>query len=156
MKFNDETLNLLRELYARAVFEEEANTELSKTLDSIKSAHHLVLSYKGSNTALKAKYVINPYVKWNVLKEAGIYFEKAIKKNPECLEARFLRYAVESNIPAFLNMSKNVEEDKAVIINKFSEFYALNPGLAKAYANYLLGSIYFVKKEKEIITKVIN
>ena len=42
---------------------------------------------------------------------------QAVSIDPQNPEVRFLRFSVESNLPAFLGLSKHVDEDKEMLLN---------------------------------------
>ena len=154
MKVTSPILQSLRDLYAQAVEVEEKNKELTVLIESLPASNVMVLAYKGSNTALRAKYAINPYVKWNLLKESFTYFDATVKKDAENIEIRFLRFAVESIIPAFLNMSKHIGEDKELIFRKINTFYQAEQQLTEDYIEFLLKSSHLTPSEKERLKKI--
>ncbi len=77
----------------------------------------LALAYKAAAKALKAHYHWLPAIKLSLYLEANLMLEKAIAKEAEHLEIRFIRFAIESSLPAAAhNYALHLREDKKVIL----------------------------------------
>ena len=55
--------------------------------------------------------------KLTYVQNAAKTFEQAVGLDPQNPEIRFLRFSVESNLPAFLGLSKHVDEDKERLLS---------------------------------------
>jgi hypothetical protein len=119
-------IDVLRREYLQAVENEKKTDELLATLTKENSQEPLFIGYKAALEALKAKHAFNPYNKMTYLKKAQKTFEQAIGMSPEDVEVRFLRFSVQHYLPGFLGASKNLEEDKQVIVQHINQ-----PGLDK-------------------------
>lgn len=80
----------------------------------------LYLGYFGATEALLAKHHWNPYKKLEYLAKSQKTLEIAISKSPNNLELRFLRFSIQHYLPSFLGQSKNIEEDKTVMLKELS------------------------------------
>ena len=55
--------------------------------------------------------------KLTYVQDATRTFAQAVGLDPHNPEIRFLRFSVESNLPAFLGLSKHIDEDKSLLLN---------------------------------------
>lgn len=94
------------------------NDSLYEVLENENLSHPLMIGYKGTVQALKAKHAWSPYTKIKYLVYAERTFKKAILKDPTNMELRFMRFSVEHNCPGFIGFSKNIEADKTMIIRQ--------------------------------------
>lgn len=73
------------------------------------------IAYKDAAKMTLANCVGNPWKKYQYFKRGKGELEKAIELEPENIEIRFLRFAVQINLPGILNYN-NTEEDKQFLI----------------------------------------
>lgn len=106
----------IRKDYIEAIKSESAANKLYDQLKVIKNPDPLITAYLGSAQAIRAKHAWNPVNKLNYLKEGCKTLDKAVAKNPNQLEIRFLRFSLQHYIPTFLGYSKDLNQDKAKII----------------------------------------
>lgn len=112
----------IRVLFHQAGSSQKICTDLIKKLEPFNERNNpLFLGYKASATMMMAKYVINPFSKLQYFKKGKLMLEKAIELDPRNIELRFLRYTIQTNIPAFLNYSSNQEPDRLFLYNSISE-----------------------------------
>lgn len=105
----------LRRQYEQAAANKEAGEKFYNLLHDYKAQDALVLGYKAASEAIKARdaSMLN---KLTFVQQAAHTFEQAVALDPTNAEIRFLRFSVESNLPAFLGLSKHVDEDKAFLL----------------------------------------
>ncbi|MDO1451037.1 hypothetical protein Q0590_32485 [Rhodocytophaga aerolata] len=148
-------IHTLRREYLQAVENEDKTNELLAVLTKENSQEPLRIGYKGALEALKAKHAFNPYNKLSYLKKAQQTFEQAISLSPEDVELRFLRFSVQHYLPSFLGASKNLEEDKLVIVKNIAQ-----PGLDKdvqaTVARFLLETKRCTATEQQKLQAVLN
>ncbi len=72
-------------------------------------------AYLGAGLMLKAKHANSPFSKYSFFKKGTGKLDNAIKKSPNFVEFRWLRYCLQKNAPKFLNYNKNLLEDKFFI-----------------------------------------
>ena len=98
----------------------------------------VLMGYRASATMMMAKHVFNPVSKLSYFKKGRKMLETVIASNIYNIELRFLRFAIQTNVPSFLNYDSNIEEDKNFLLVK-------TPGLSdvalkKMIYDYLLQS----------------
>ncbi|MGY0034764.1 hypothetical protein [Pedobacter sp. NJ-S-72] len=76
----------------------------------------LLICYKGAAEMMQAKHGINPIHKFARFKKGKKFIEEAVKKEPHNLEIRFLRFMIQTNLPAFLKYNDNINEDKKYLL----------------------------------------
>lgn len=85
------------------------------------SDNNLLLGYKGAVELGMARHDPNPFKKMSFFSDGKSNLEKAIAKDLENIELRFLRLTIQTHIPSFLGYSENKESDKAFILNHLEE-----------------------------------
>jgi hypothetical protein len=79
--------------------------------------------------------------------------ESAIQKDLRNIELRFFRFSTQSNVPALLNYSSNINEDKMILMNylKISSS-TTDKDLYQRIKSYMLKSTYCSASEKQQLT----
>lgn len=80
------------------------------------SSSPLLICYKGVSEMMQAKYGFNPISKFRRFKKGKKLIEEAVKKEANNLEIRFLRFVIQTNLPALLKYNNNVYEDKKYLL----------------------------------------
>ncbi|MCI1186040.1 hypothetical protein MON38_01315 [Hymenobacter sp. DH14] len=106
----------LRRHYELAAADKSAGEKFYKLLADYKDRDGLVLAYKGASEAIRARDA-SMFNKLTYVQDAAKTFEQAVSIDPQNPEIRFLRFSVESNLPAFLGLSKHVDEDKEMLLS---------------------------------------
>ncbi|MDB5268778.1 MAG: hypothetical protein JWP58_1818 [Hymenobacter sp.] len=145
----------LRRHYEQAAADKAAGEKFYKLLADYQDRDALVLGYKAASEAIRARDA-SMFNKLTYVQDAAKTFEQAVGLDPQNPEIRFLRFSVESNLPAFLGLSKHVEEDKEMLLNA-----ALNhPGTgldAEAFRTvrgFLVGRGHVSEDEAQRLSKV--
>ncbi len=105
----------LRRHYERAAADKEAGEKFYQLLADYREKNALVLGYKAAAEAIRARDA-SMFNKLAYVQDAARTFEQAVGLAPHNPEIRFLRFSVESNLPAFLGLSKHVDEDKEMLL----------------------------------------
>ena len=151
-------LNKIRKDYYLAVEDSKKSEELYTYLSSIKNPDAIILAYLGSAQAIRAKHSWNPYNKVSYLKEGFKKLDAAVKKDPDHLEVRFLRFTLEHYVPDFLGYSKNLVADKDKIIhlltNKDTGSLSGQKAILQNMINFLIESKECSAKEIGILQKL--
>lgn len=116
---SNHSIDDIRKKYQLAVYDSKVADALSEKLKKIEKPDALTLAYKGSTEALKAKHAWNPYTKLDYMNSFDKIINEAVRMNSDDVEIRFLRYSVQLNTPKYLGLSKNLAEDKSMIVNLF-------------------------------------
>lgn len=141
----------LRNEYLAASKAQNAAKDFYAKMEKYTGREPVVLGYRAASEAMMAKYAWNPYFKMKHLNTALGLFEEAIALSKENPEIRFLRFIVEDHVPRYLNMSKNLEEDKAIIIENLMEHpkSGINAALARTMRDFLLAKDRCTPEEKQ-------
>ena len=86
-------------------------------LKIIKNKNNTLYAYSGANSLLYCKTIDNVFEKFSYFEKGKNIIEKAIDKEPNNIEIKFLRYINQLNTPWFLNYRKNIKEDYKFIIS---------------------------------------
>lgn len=103
--------------------------------------------YTGMCYMLKAKFAWNPYSKLSYFFKGKNYLEDAILTSTSSVELRFLRFSVQTNVPAILNYSGKIEEDKKIILGGYAAI--LDSDLKRRIKEFMRASNFCTHKEKE-------
>ena len=157
-KAND--IKKIREDYVAAITSSNKANDLCVELSSIKNPDALILAYLGSAQAIKAKHAWNPLSKMSYLKEGFNTINKAVSKDPNQLEVRFLRFSLQFYVPDFLGYSKNIETDKDKIIDllrkKEVATLKLDKKILKDMVKFMIDSKKCNEQEIAILRKALT
>lgn len=133
----------IRAQFLASVEDEKLTKYLIKELDCEKSQLlPIYLGYLSASQALLAKHSWNPYYKLEYLQKSMNILQSAIAKDPQNIELRFLRFSIQHYIPSFLGMSKNLLEDRDMMIDqiKRKNFIPEDSQLVKNVIGFILES----------------
>ena len=106
----------LRRHYEEAAADKTAGEKFYQLLADYRERDALVLGYKAASEAIRARDA-SMFNKLTYVQDAARTFDQAVGLDPHNPEIRFLRFSVESNLPAFLGLSKHVDEDKGLLLH---------------------------------------
>lgn len=141
----------LRELYYKASTNKgdaEKFYETTQTATGLSAS--LLSGYSGMSYMIKANFAFNPYYKLSYFTKGKSILGAAIDSDPKNVELRFLRYCVQSNAPAFLGYSSNLNEDKKVVLLGYITME--DKDLKKRIKEFMKASKYCTDYEKKIFT----
>jgi hypothetical protein len=124
----------------RVASENKANsTKLYEKVGNYSGEDAVLISYKAAAHAIKAKFASNPFKKLKLIKASSKIFDDAVQRNSKDLEIRFVRYAVETQTPAKIKLSKHVEEDKNILMQAIREYpkSGVHPDVARLARDFL-------------------
>src|SRR5210317_1289656 len=102
------------------------------------------LPYLASAEMMKAEHAFAPWTKYRHFKRGKNQLESFIKNNPENIEARYIRFLIQTHVPFFLRYSGEIEEDKAMIRKHIEEV-----DLTPEFKEKILSHINEFKKQTE-------
>jgi hypothetical protein len=112
------TLRELRSCYRQAVTQKSAAEKFDQLLATVDTgAAPVLLGYKGACEMIQAKYALNPIAKLFKFRKGKSLLELAVSRDTLNLETRFLRFSIQSNIPALLNYKDEMIKDKCFLMN---------------------------------------
>jgi hypothetical protein len=85
------------------------------------SSNPVLKAYYGMTYMLMAKHGFNFFTRLSNFNKGKEILEQAIAQDKSNAELRFLRLSVQMNIPTFLNYSSNIDGDKKIISEKFTQ-----------------------------------
>ncbi len=96
----------------------DSGEELDEFIAQIEKAdEQRYTPYLASAFMQKAKYVGMPLQKLKYFNKGRALLEQYITDNPKSVDARYVRFLVQTNAPAFLGYRSNRVEDKDFILN---------------------------------------
>ncbi len=139
-------LDQIREDYIASINDSDKADKLCNQLEEVKNPSALIMAYLGSVQAIKAKHAWNPVSKLSYLKQGFATIDKAVEKDPNQLEVRFLRFSLEFYVPTFLGYSKNLMNDKNKIVSILKN---MNPVSLNVDQNILKNMVGFMIDSKK-------
>lgn len=140
-----EEVKILFEASAHSKHSADRLLNLLSAIDS--SSPPLLICYKGAAEMMQAKYGFNPINKFRRFKKGKILIEEAVKKEPDNIEIRFLRFTIQTNLPAFLNYNDDIKKDKIHLLANLKT--TKDKKLKQAIVKYLSSSRYCSTEEKK-------
>lgn len=148
--FAEPKLTALRTLYFSAAEDKASADKLLALLSSTgEKSIPVLICYKGIAEMMQAKHGISPIAKWKRFKRGKVWMENAVAKSPEDVEIRFLRFSVQTNLPAFLGYSAHIIEDKNFLMRKLNAIEDLD--LKQRAVKFLSSSKYCSEEERRQI-----
>ncbi|RYE22109.1 MAG: hypothetical protein EOP42_24895 [Sphingobacteriaceae bacterium] len=114
-------ISKLRKEMLRAISSPRVTDSLYNNLQNINKKPPLVTAYFGALEALKAKNSWNPYNKIKYLNLSGKTVQQAVNASPDDMEIRFVRFSIQSNLPHFLGLAKDLDADKNQILHQLKQ-----------------------------------
>lgn len=114
------TKNYIRQTFYAGVESEAKAEELFNYIEKnfgkkLSKMSPFVAAYYGGSETLLAKHAGNPFTKLDLLNAGLDKIAYALKKLPNSLEIRFMRFSILHYLPFFLGHDKEREDDLAVI-----------------------------------------
>jgi len=141
----------------RAIESPAVTDSLYLALKSESSENPLIVAYIGTLEALKAKHSWNPYNKIRYVSLSQKTMKKAVDRDPNNLEIRFMRFTIQHYTPSFLGFSKDLDEDRKAIVRQFKsrKFGLADASLIRNMAAFMIESDRCLKEELIIFKKYI-
>ena len=131
-----------RKLYYQSYKDKTAAEKLYKETRVYDTHQPKMLGYKAVASMMMCNYVTNPYTRVKYFYAGKGDLEKAIKTSPADVELRYLRYAVQENVPGVLNYNGSMSEDRKILVTYLND--AANrendPDLHARIMKYMLNS----------------
>lgn len=109
----------------------------------------LLEAYKGMYYMIKADVTWNPYHKLNYFNQGKTLLEQSIQNDPTESELKFLRFCIQTNIPAFLHYNHQITDDKNDLIRQYPMIKDLD--LKNRIKTYFINCKYIPLTEKQIL-----
>lgn len=135
-------------------FEALRNTDIALSLyeedyENMQEKDALLLAYKGALEAILTKTTWNVFKKMSYLRQSNSTLNKATRLDPKNVEVRFLRIAVQCQIPSYLGYNENIEEDRRYILHHIEDFnfQELDPKIQYEIMKFFINCDKFNKQE---------
>lgn len=119
---NAQSIKELRADYITALTDHEKAPQVLEKFYEVENPTANMLAYQGALEAIMTRTTRNVFKKYGYLSDSEESFEKAVELAPNDMEVRFMRLAVEHEIPRFLCKSEHIEEDIAFIVKNLGFF----------------------------------
>ncbi len=142
----------VRKNFHDAVMEPKRTKEFHRYLKESELTSATINAYRAASEAMMARVVWNPISKLAQVIKYAEMMENAVMSDKDNIEIRFLRLSIEYNIPKFLGMSKNLEQDTDMIVKNLSDVQ--NMDLDPSYGRYILSFLETTKlcTDQEMLT----
>lgn len=153
-------MNQIREDYIASINNSEKADKLCNQLEDIKDPSAVIMAYLGSVQAIKAKHAWNPVSKMSYLSKGFETINKAVAKDPNQLEVRFLRFSLQYYVPSFLGYSKNLTNDKNKIVSILKNSHVskldVNEEILKNMVNFMIDSKKCNEQEVAVLKRILT
>ncbi|MEP1035450.1 hypothetical protein [Ekhidna sp.] len=116
-----QSISEIRSEFHAVVLNPNESKDFHNYLKDIENPSSTVKAYQAVSEALLAQVVWNPFSKLKQVVKYDKQMAAAVEEDSQNIEIRFLRLAIEYNLPSFLGMSGHLEEDVDKIVNDLSE-----------------------------------
>jgi hypothetical protein len=100
--------------------EKSAKSLIQKSEDAYsKTKRPIYSAFLATGQFLMAKHVFSPFKKMSYFNEGKKNLEKAVKDDPKNVEIRLMRLITQEQAPKLLGYTKNIEEDRKLIVNNY-------------------------------------
>ncbi|MFY8108366.1 MAG: hypothetical protein ACOVO9_05205 [Bacteroidia bacterium] len=117
----NKTLNEIRSLYHESIYSSEKSKEIINYFDKEPGKTATEMAYEGASRMVRAKHLFFPHDKLSTFQKGKVLVEEAVKKEPNGIEIRYLRYSLQLESPSFLSYRQNLSEDRKFLIEHYSE-----------------------------------
>ncbi len=129
-------LSDVRQLYRQAGSSKNDARRLQQLLSKVDSnSSPLLYCYKGASEMIQAKYALNPMNKLARFSSGKSWISRAESRDTSDIEMRFIRFSVQSNLPAFLGYRQDINRDKIFLKEHLKDVDDME--LKKMIVNYL-------------------
>jgi len=115
-------VSTIRNRYYQATLDAAQAEFLLQTLNEVDHPEALIVAYRGATEAIMAKLRWNLFRKYHFLNQSIDHLNQAVARDPDNVEIRFLRFAVQYHIPGILGFSNALEQDREVIVKNIQRF----------------------------------
>jgi hypothetical protein len=136
-----------------AVNTSSANNFYQQTRKINEQSASTLIGFKATSELMMCNHVFSPLSKLSYFNSGKKLLETAIQKDPKNIELRFFRFSTQSNVPALLNYSSNINEDKMILMNYLKINNSItDKDLYQRIKSYMLKSTYCSASEKQQLT----
>lgn len=148
---SEKEILLLRKLFEdSAISSSSATNFYEQTRKITPQSTSTLIGFKAMSELMMCNHVFSPLSKLSYFNSGKKLLETAIQKDPKNIELRFFRFSTQSNVPALLNYSSNINEDKLILMNYLKINNSItDKDLYQRIKTYMLKSSYCSSSEKQ-------
>ena len=141
LNLSGQSIHEIRSKFHAAVLDSDESQDFHHLLTNVENPNSTIKAYQAVSEVLLSQVVWNPFTKLSQIFKYDKLMAVAVKEDPKNVEIRFLRLAIEYNLPSFLGMSTHLRDDVDEIVSNLSSVpqMQINPMFGK----YIF---YFIKK----------
>ncbi len=134
-----QSLSEVRSEFHSVVISPDDSEEFHEFMTGIEQPSTTIQAYQAVSEALLAQVLWNPFKKLSQVVKYDKQMTAIVESDPHNVEIRFLRLAIEYNLPSFLRMSTHMEEDADKIVSNLSSVSSMqvNPVFGKYIFHFL-------------------
>lgn len=115
--YNNDIITV-RDLFLEAYISKSNCDRFGDKINSLNEKRSILLKgYEGCYYFIKCKFTNNVIDKFFYFNKGKKLLEATIKKKPDSVELRFLRYTIQKNLPRFLFYYDNIDKDLIFVKN---------------------------------------
>lgn len=141
------SVDALRREYEHAFKDSAACSKLYKKIIKSENSDNTTTAYRGAIATAMANHSQNKKDKLNLFNSGKKLLEQSVTADNTNIEIRFLRFTVQSNAPKVLGYNKQIESDKAFILNNYSS--VTNIAIKQMIGSFAKQSTAFSETEKQ-------
>ncbi len=153
---NTENAQQIRGSFLQGFEDQDKANELHTLLEGKVEDGAFFRAYLGATKALLANHTQFIPAKYNYARQSVKLLDEAVELAPGDIEIRFLRFNIQNEIPSFLGMSRNVEEDRRFILESFAVLSLKNTDAAEMIAEYMVQSAGLDAENKQLFLAYLN
>ncbi|WP_424962281.1 hypothetical protein [Ekhidna sp.] len=132
-----QSLSEIRSEFHLVVLNPDDSRNFHDFVSEIENPSPTVQAYQAVSEALLAQVVWNPFNKLKQVIKYNDQMKEVIEMDSHNVEIRFLRLAIEYNLPSFLGMSIHMEEDVRKIVSNLSNISRMQ--VSPHFGKYIFG-----------------
>lgn len=136
-----QSLEEVRIAFHQAVLNPEKSSDFYALMHHVESNESTMLAYQAVSEALLAQEYWSPFKKLTQIRKYNDQIQDVVANDPDNIEIRFLRLAIEYNLPAIIGMSVHMKEDMERIIQNLPAIADM--GVDTQFAHFIL---YFLNE----------
>lgn len=126
---------MARSSFVKAPTQESSAKGFLNRMQNEPSNDVVLRGYEAGMKMIMARHVVLPWSKWMWFSEGRDQLESLIETNPEQPELIFIRYSIQTNIPAFLGYNRQIDRDRRWLEQQVNELH--DAALKRMIRNYL-------------------
>lgn len=121
-------------------------------IKKLENAHEPeIKGYQAMYMFMMAQHSSDLFSKWSYFHKGKKLLEEVISQNPDNIELKFLRFMIQTNIPAILGYNTDIHTDKKELMYALTNKKIIDTDLEQRIKQLLKKNSYLTEKEKQIL-----